>query len=256
MDPLLYGCPNPHDSTGTAHARALDVDLLEAWRNGDDRAGRTLLDRYSGTIVGFFKRKARKDAEDLAHTTFMRMLEGRDRVRVSGAFRAYALGIARNVLREHTRALARGRNVDPQVESIAQLAPGPNAVVSEREEHGLLLEGLRQLSVGDQAIVELFYWEGLDSNALGSMVGMPASSVRTRLSRARERLKQLMTELAASRVGHANTSDGLDEWAAELRGHVFADREQRSADQTTTTESSASLTFLGTVAGARALHLS
>lgn len=229
-------CPSTLDSTEAIRARARDIDLLEAWRSGDGRAGERLLDRHSGAIVGFFKRKARNDAEDLAHTTFMRMLESRDRVHDAGAFRAYALGIARNVLREHVRELGRTRNIDPEVDALAQLAPGPSTVASEREEHQLLVDGLRRLSVGDQTIVELFYWEGLDSGALGAIVGMPASSVRTRLSRARERLKQLMTESALSHTVITNTRVGLDGWAAELRARVATDREPQGKGQTTSTE--------------------
>jgi RNA polymerase sigma factor (sigma-70 family) len=204
--------------------RARDAELLEAWRGGDTRAGQALFDRHADAVVRFFENKVRKDAEDLTQATFTRMLESGDRVRHVGAFRAYALGIARNVLREHLRELARGHAVDPEVDSMAQLAPGPSTVVGEREEHRLLLEGLRRLPVDDQILVELFYWEGLDSGALGEIVGMPASSIRTRLSRARDRLKRIMTELATSPAMLASTVNGLERWAADLRARVRAER--------------------------------
>lgn len=177
-----------------------DTALIAQWQSGDSRAGARLLDRHSHAVVGFFKRKARADAEDLTHATFVRMLENRDRVRDARAFRAYVLGIARNVLREHLREVARERNAHALVDSIPQLAPAPSTVTSKNEERRLLLEGLLRLPTDDQPLVELFYWEELDSGGVGKLVGMPASSIRTRLSRARERLRQIMTEI---RISHA-----------------------------------------------------
>jgi RNA polymerase sigma factor (sigma-70 family) len=209
------------DATGK---RRQDVELLEAWRSGDPRAGRQLFDRHSGAVVRFFENKVTVDAADLVHATFMRMFETRDRVRHAGSFRSHALGIARNVLREHIRALARGRDVDPEVDSMAKLAPGPSTVASEREEQRLLLESLRRLSIDDQILVELFYWEDLDSSAVSEIVGMPASSVRTRLARARGRLRQLMTELATDQALLASTVDGLEGWVSDLRAKARNER--------------------------------
>ena len=105
----------------------IDAALLEAWRGGDDRAGERLFDRHADAVVRFFENKVRDGPEDLTQTTFLRMLESKRRVREGVAFRAFVIGIARNVLREHMRELARGRAVDPEVDSMANLAPGPSS---------------------------------------------------------------------------------------------------------------------------------
>jgi RNA polymerase sigma factor (sigma-70 family) len=207
-----------------ADDRARDADLLEAWRGGDERAGEQLFDRHADAVARFFENKVPRDAEDLVHGTFVRVLEGRDRVRNGEAFRTYVLAIARNVLREHVRELGRGRRLDPGVDSLAELAPGPSTLVGEREEHQLLLDGLRRLPIDDQILLELFYWERLDSGALGEIIGMPASSVRGRLGRARERLKQAMKELSTARGVVVSVFEGIDGWATEMRTHVRAGR--------------------------------
>jgi RNA polymerase sigma factor (sigma-70 family) len=208
--------------------RARNLELLTAWQSGDTTAGERLFDRHADAVVRFFENKVRNDAEELVQVTFLRMLEGHSRIRDFGAFPAFVFAIARNVLREHLRELARGREVDPEVDSMAALVPGPSTVVGEREEHRLLLEGLRRLSIEDQILVELTYWEDLDSDTLGEIVGMPASSVRTRLSRARERLRQTVAELAATPTMLTSTVEGMEGWAAELHARLRAGQESRN----------------------------
>lgn len=200
-----------------------DAALLEAWRGGDDQAGEQLFDLHVDMVARFFETKVPEGAEDLTHTTFLRLFETRDSIRESAAFRAYLLAIARNVLREHLRALARGRQVDPEVDSMAALAPGPSSVIGAREEHRLLLEALRHLPVAIQSLLELYYWEQLDSNEIALILDVPASTVRGRLARARERLAAKMAELAASPELLASTLHGLETWAAELRGQLRSD---------------------------------
>lgn len=202
-----------------------DDALLQAWRSGDDRAGERLFDRHADAVARFFENKVREGADDLTQATFVRMLESRDRALQVRSFRGYVFGVARNVLREHLRALARGRRIDPEVDSMAELAPGPTTVVGQREEHRLLLEGLRRLPLQDQILIELTYWEGLGSRSLGEILDVPASTVRSRLARARERLQQAIAAQDAPSALLASTLDGLERWAADLRAQLSTPRE-------------------------------
>lgn len=198
-----------------------ESELLDAWRGGDRAAGERLFDRQADAIARFFENKVCRGAEDLTQATFVRMLESRDRIRGS-SFRAYAFGIARNVLREHLRELARGRDVDPSVESMAALAPGPSTVAGLRQEHRLMLEGLRRLSIDEQILLELFYWEGLKAHELAEFLGIPPSSARRRLSTARAALNHQMAEIAASPTLLHRTSRHLDSWVADIRRQMGA----------------------------------
>jgi RNA polymerase sigma factor (sigma-70 family) len=197
-----------------------DAELLVAWRGGDRGAGERLFDRHADAIARFFENKIRSGAEDLTQATFLRMLEGRDRIRAEAAFRAYAFGIARNVLREHLRELARGRQVDPSVDSMAELAPGPSTVVGARQEHQLMLEALRHLAIDDQILLELHYWEELRTDEIAEILGIPPPSTRRRLSEARARLDAKMAEIAASPELLDRTLRNLESWVAEIRGQL------------------------------------
>jgi RNA polymerase sigma-70 factor (ECF subfamily) len=200
-----------------------DVALLDAWRDGDDRAGERLFDRHADAVARFFENKVRDGAEDLTQATFLRLIEVRERIRVGIAFRAFVIGIARNVLREHLREPGRGRQVDPEVDCMAELAPGPSTLIGAREEHRLLIEALRRLPIESQILLELCYWEQLNSQEMAAVLEVPASTIRTRLTRARAQLADRMAQLAASPEVLASTLQGLDTWAAELQGQLRSD---------------------------------
>jgi RNA polymerase sigma factor (sigma-70 family) len=200
-----------------------DAALLDAWREGDDRAGEQLFDRHADAVARFFENKVRAGAEDLTQATFLRMIEGRERVRNGIAFRAFVIGIARNVLREHLRELVRGRQIDPDVDCMAELAPGPSTMIGAREEHRLLIEGLRRLPIESQILLELFYWEQLKSHEIAAVLDVAATTIRSRLTKARTLLAEKMAQLAASPEVLASTLQGLDTWAAELQGQLRSD---------------------------------
>lgn len=198
-----------------------------AWRQGDVSAGERLFDRHADAVARFFENKVQRSAEDLVQTTFLRMIEGIERLRADEAFRAFVFAVARNVLREHLRELLRGRQIDPAVDSMAALDPGPSTALGMRQEHQLMLEGLRHLSIDDQILLELFYWEELGGSEIARILGIPASSTRRRLSEARARLDAKMAEIAASPVLLARTLRHLDSWVAEVRDQLRASRRKK-----------------------------
>ena len=197
-----------------------DADLLERWRAGEVGAGKELFERHADVVARFFENKVREGAEDLIQLTFVRLLENRDRVRDGVAFRAFVLGVARNVLREQLRKLARGREVDPEVERMTDLAPGPTTVVGRSREQRLLLEGLRRLPIAHQIALELYYWEDLDAHQIAEVMGISHSAMRSRLVKARDLLRVAMAEIAQSQELLSSTDEGLARWASEVRGEL------------------------------------
>ena len=76
------------------------------------------------------------------------------------------------------------RRVGPLPETLP--APGPE----EREE----LEELFALPPEDRAVIHLHYYEGYSTDEIARMLGQRPGTVRSRLSRARSRLRKLLTE--------------------------------------------------------------
>lgn len=98
-----------------------DVELLDAWKGGDRRAGAALFERHYPAVLRLFHNKAGEQGKDLIQRTFLRCLEARDRILPGSSFRSFLFGIARNVLLEHFRGVRRdGQRIDEMLTPICQ----------------------------------------------------------------------------------------------------------------------------------------
>lgn len=75
-----------------------------------------------------------------------------------------------------------------QVAELPDALPAPSP--EEREE----LEELWSLPPEERAAIHLFYYEGYSTEEIAAMTGVAPGTVRSRLSRARERLRKLLAE--------------------------------------------------------------
>ncbi len=175
-----------------------DAELLEAWRTGDRTAGRELFSRHAGSVTRFFRNKIDGDVDDLVQRTFLACVEAKDRVRDGSSFRAYVLRIARNELFNHYAARHRqASRVDPLTTSILDLGASPSVMVAAGERDRALLAGLRRLPLDLQTALELHYWEELSTGELADVLGIPQGTVKTRLFRARELLRDILRDTGA-----------------------------------------------------------
>lgn len=195
-----------------------DRALLTAWQGGDERAGRTLVERHYEAVVRFFANKDRAAAADLIQQTLVKFVESVPRIPRDCSVRAYVLGIARHVLYDHLRAAYQGAGrVDFSARSVADLQPGPSTILARERQTRLLLQALRQLPLESQMLVELYYWEELTGGEVADILGVPEGTVRTRLRRARNLLEQALTRLAESPELLSSTLVDLDGWARRVR---------------------------------------
>lgn len=175
-----------------------DAELLDAWRGGDRAAGRELFSRHAGSVTRFFRNKIDGDIDDLVQRTFLACVEAKDRVRDGSSFRAYVLRIARNELFNHYAARHRqAARVDPLTTSILDLGASPSVMVAAGERDRALLAGLRRLPLDLQTALELHYWEELSTGELSDVLGIPQGTVKTRLFRARELLRDILRDTGA-----------------------------------------------------------
>ena len=195
-----------------------DAGLVEAWRGGDREAGRRLFVRHYAGVARFFRNKVGEAGTDLIQRTFLACLEGRERFRHEASFRSYLFSIAYKVLCKHFRELRRdlqrreGPAVDFEEMSAYQLT-SPLSEVAARQEQRLLLEGLRRLPVDYQVVLELHYWEDMDIAELAKIFETNAQSMRARLYRARNALREQVLVLAPKSA--LQNDDTLDAWVQQ-----------------------------------------
>ncbi|PRQ04695.1 ECF RNA polymerase sigma-E factor [Enhygromyxa salina] len=200
-----------------------DFELLGAWREGDQRAGRELFARHFDSIYRFFRSKVDDDAaEDLTQQTFLGCVKGKDRYRGDASFRTYLYTIARNRLYTHIRdRQRRDAVVEVGQKSVADLGLcSPTGQIAAREEQRLLLQAMRHLSLEMQVALELHYWEGLSVREIAAVIDTPEGTIKRRLQRARQRLDKLIVELASSDELRRSTQANFEDWAQALRANL------------------------------------
>ncbi|MEM6993502.1 MAG: sigma-70 family RNA polymerase sigma factor [Myxococcota bacterium] len=202
-------------------SQASDTALLEAWRAGDAAAGNVLFNRHFQSVFRFFRTKVDGGVDDLVQQTFLACVEGRDRLRDKTGFRAYLFAVARNRLYMYFQRVGR-EDVDPAVSSLHDMGRSPSRVLVERAEERLVLEGLRRLPLDFQIALELYHWEGLTGPQLAAVLDVPEPTVRSRLRRGTQRLRDAIAELADSATVLDSTLTDLTKWAQQVRQHVDA----------------------------------
>ncbi|MEM6989668.1 MAG: sigma-70 family RNA polymerase sigma factor [Myxococcota bacterium] len=198
-----------------------DTSLLAAWREGDETAGRTLVRRHTPSLHRFFAIKAPDHVTDLVQSVFEAALRG-PAFRGEAGFRTYLLAIARKLLLKHFRKQLRGERALKLAQMTASDVGGsPSIVAAHRQELRLLALALRRLPIDHQIALELFYWEELPVGEIAVVLDIAPGTVKSRLSRAREQLRDRIAQTEADPHVRARTSDNPERWAKELRAIEF-----------------------------------
>ena len=173
-----------------------DLELLGAWRGGDIAAGDELVSRHWASISRFFRAKVGDDGADLISQTFLACVEAKDKIEGDN-IKAYLFGVARRRLADHLRKRVRAPAIDFAVSSLVDVATGPATAVARRQRSELLRDGLARIPLDDQIALELSYFEAMSTREIAGVLEIPENTVRSRLSRAREKLRTALAELAA-----------------------------------------------------------
>lgn len=171
-----------------------DADLLAAWRAGDLAAGDALVSRHWASIARFFRSKIGDDGADLISQTFLACVEQKDAIE---HVKAFLFAVARRRLADHLRQRARTPDVDLGLSSLADLGPGPATELRARERRELLMAGLARIPLDDQIALELAYFEQMAGDEIARVLEINENTVRSRLSRAREKLREALATLAS-----------------------------------------------------------
>ena len=195
-----------------------DFGLLQAWRDGDEAAGEALFERHFDAIYRFFCNKVGRDVDDLVQQTFLGCLEARPRMRGDASFRTFLFAVARKQMLRHRE----GRYGGPggpsfQDSRVADLDASPTQLVVDHQEQALLLRALRRLPLDLQIALELFYWDSLPSAELAEVLEIPHGTVRSRLRRARELLREQVERLTDDPTLAQSTLGDFERWMGSVK---------------------------------------
>jgi RNA polymerase sigma factor (sigma-70 family) len=178
-------------------ARLNDGDLWMRVRRGDRGAFAGLFGRHARAVYTFcFRRTADWSiAEDLTSIVFLEAWRRRAELDLPEAkVLPWLLGVATNVLRNQRRSLRRYQgalNRLPPLEPERDFAEDLTERLADEQRMRALLILVGRLPQLDQEAVALCIWQGLSYEDAAFVLNVPEGTVRTRLFRARERLRAL-----------------------------------------------------------------
>lgn len=165
--------------------------------DGDRQAFAGLVLGFERPLFGFLGRMGldQAHAEEVAQETFLRAWQHLAEYRAArGAFSTWLFTIARRLaVNELTRASSRyERPFDAADDVPACELPGPSDALIEAEKITRLRAALLALPLPDRSVLALAYVRQLDLEAISRIEHCSSGSVKTRLHRARQRLRQFL----------------------------------------------------------------
>jgi RNA polymerase sigma factor (sigma-70 family) len=188
-----------------------DITEPMARIDDDDDARRfaALFDAHRRTVLGYALRRAddHADAADVVAETFLVAWRRLGDVPSGEQARPWLLGVARRALANQRRGARRRTGL---AERLARDLDAELAAVAPPSETDLAVRrALAALSGDDREVLLLAGWEGLTPAEIAAATGLRAVTVRSRLHRARRRLRAELDRLAA-RDAHRPDATTLD----------------------------------------------
>lgn len=179
----------------------LEADVAQL-RRGDLDALSTLLARYQNRLYRYLLRLVREPAtaEDLFQQTWLRVAEKIRQYDPRRNFEAWLFAVARNLALDHLRRI-RPESLDEPVAGASEGTTAAAALRSPelegilaRERGARLATALGDLPVMYREVLTLRFEEEMKLEEIADVMGTPLSTVKTRLRRGLEGLRQTLTE--------------------------------------------------------------
>lgn len=134
------------------------------------------------------------DAEDIVQEAYLRAFKFFDTLRGADS-RAWLMTIVRNTCYtwlQQNRPRDLAAPFDEDIHSSESDSADPAALAMKSASHQILREALEELPAEFREVVVLRDLEGFSYNEIGEIAKIPPGTVMSRLSRARQRLKELL----------------------------------------------------------------
>jgi RNA polymerase sigma-70 factor, ECF subfamily len=173
-----------------------DTAFLLLIAQGDTRAMHMLFTRHKLRVYRYALRLTNDDAaaQDLVNDVFLAVWRQAGRFEGRSQVSTWLLAIARNLA---TAALRRRptESLDCSVmDSVADHADDPEVTVSKLQESSILAACLNKLSPPHREIIDLVYYHEKSVTEAAEIIGIPRSTVKTRMFYARNAIADLLKQ--------------------------------------------------------------
>ena len=159
--------------------------------------------RYHDMVyrIALVQAKQQSLAEDIQQEVFLALVRYSDRIRDEEHLKAWLIRVTQNACRKHFRSLWVKLTVfyDDRLakESTGGGEPPPDEPAVSMEdpaetEAEVVREAVEQLPESYRIVVHLFYYEEMSVREIALSLGITETSVKTKLSRARDQLREIV----------------------------------------------------------------
>jgi RNA polymerase sigma-70 factor (ECF subfamily) len=182
----------------------------ETYRNADDEIARlkrcdpdaltTMLTRYQQRLYRFLTRLVQDPAaaEDLFQQTWLRVMQKIGTYDARARFDTWLFSVAHNLAIDHLRR-QRSRSLDDPDESgmtpsdrLPSTGADPLEELLESERAAILGDAIRELPASYREVLSLRFEEGMKLEEIADVAAVPLSTVKSRLHRALESLREVV----------------------------------------------------------------
>jgi RNA polymerase sigma-70 factor (ECF subfamily) len=205
----LWKQAHPFPGTGELTPGALDPDreLVDRWQSGDESAFSLLIRRHERRVFGLLLRMlgSVQEAEDVAQETFLNLHRHGHRFRSQSRFSTFLYRVAVNAALNRRRSLGRRRARTEALERRQQA--GDDLPSSPRDPEDSAAGAQVQARVQREVValpphlripLVLFDIEGLSYSDVASVLQVAEGTVKSRIHRARQALRERLADLVES----------------------------------------------------------
>jgi RNA polymerase sigma-70 factor (ECF subfamily) len=177
-------------------------DLLDRCRRGDEVAWRGFYDLQAPRVAGYVRGIVgdHPDLDDIVQKVFVEVFSSIARYRGESKLSTWLYGVASNVTSKHLRTETRWRRrrdaLSDHVRACSSpAAPDPGSEAEARVLAEAIDGVLEAMDVDHRMVWVMREMEGLSTEEVGTALGIPAGTVRSRLFNARKRMLETLRGL-------------------------------------------------------------
>jgi RNA polymerase sigma-70 factor (ECF subfamily) len=172
-----------------------DMELIDRWKAGDNRAATRLVGRHSQALARFAASAGERDGiEDLVQDTFVRAFASLDSFRGDSTLRTWLFTIERRLMLDRRRAERRSHETVPVEESdhVSEYGALDSLIAEEAQEKVRL--SLEALSPTQREVFTLRVQQGLSYKEIAEVVGTTEGAARVHYHNAIRTVKEFLND--------------------------------------------------------------
>ena len=198
-----------YDRTPDRNISIDDVDLVNQYRQGDSKAMERLILKYQNRIYNVILKICSDpdDAAELTQETFVKVIENIHKFEGRSKFYTWtfrvAVNLTLNYCKRNTKLKLSSLDADKDQYDNRQMqvlkeflsdghSPDPEAVAQNKELCAMAIRALMKLDEAQRTVVVLRDIEGMNYAQIADVLNIELGTVRSRLSRARGRLRKIL----------------------------------------------------------------